>query len=236
MSVESDSSYSRALLEQFSTQNNLALNEEQVSQLFDYCAMITRWNRLTSLVQAESIDELMQAHVIDCLAAVHAVKGPTIVDVGSGAGLPGIVFAIAKPDWHYYLIEANQRRARFLTQAKIELKLDNVTVVNTRIEHWRPPGRIDCITSRAFSALGAFYAACRHLISASVVPDDSQDADMPLDTGTRFVALKGRVDQEEVAALPVAPEKISVRKLEVPGREHRNVVIIECGKVSKLNV
>ena len=148
----------RILLERFAIDRKPRLKrDEQLDKLIDYCSLILRWNRLTSLVQAQSVTELVSAHIIDCLAAIDEIRGPHVLDVGTGAGLPGIVFAIAKPEWTLYLVESNQRRTRFLTQVKIELALDNAIIYNERIERWQAPVALDCITSRAFSALGTFY-------------------------------------------------------------------------------
>lgn len=205
-------------LTKYLTSRRLELSTEQVAKLLNFCALILRWNRLTSLVQANSLDQLVESHVIDCLAALDEISGPNIVDVGSGAGFPGIVFAIAKPQWQFYLIEPNERRARFLTQAQIDQSLTNVVVVNSRVEDWQGVESIDCITSRAFSALADFFANCRHLSApeANAFP--------------RFVALKGRVEKQELAELVAAgvpPEAITAKPLIVPGREHRHAVLIE---------
>lgn len=207
---------SRAMLEDYLQTSSLAISPEKISALLNFCALILRWNRLTSLVQANTLEQLVQSHVIDCLAAIEDICGPNIVDVGSGAGFPGIVFAIVRPEWHFYLVETNQRRARFLTQAQIELSLKNVSIVNSRIEHWEIEGPINCLTSRAYSALAEFFGGCRHLVGR-------QNTVNP-----KFVALKGRIDPDELAGLVAAgisSEAIEVKSLQVPGREHRHVVI-----------
>ena len=207
---------SKAVLENFLRVCSLEISSKQITKLLNFCALILRWNRVTNLVQADSVQQLIKSHVIDCLAAAGEICGPNVVDVGSGAGFPGIVFATVLPDWHFYLVETNQRRARFLTQVKIELSLDNVTVVNARIEDWVPETRIDCVTSRAYSALDLFYKGCRHI---SVEKNASN---------LRFVALKGRVEQAELAALigeGIPEKRIIIKPLQVPDREHRHVVL-----------
>lgn len=208
----------KVILEDYLQSSALDVPAEQTSSLLNFCALILRWNRLTSLVQASTLEQLITSHVIDCLAAIDEICGPNIVDVGSGAGFPGIVFATVRPQWHFYLVETNQRRARFLTQAKIELDLDNVTVVNSRIENWKHKEPIHCFTSRAYSALAAFFEDCQDLATqhSNIRP--------------KFVALKGRVEPEELTALKatdVASETILVKPLTVPGREHRHVVLFE---------
>ena len=182
--------------------------------------MILRWNRLTSLVQVTTAEELVRGHIIDCLAALHTLIGPNIVDVGSGAGLPGVVIAIAEPAWKVYLVEAKQKRTRFLAQVQIELGLDNIEICNTRIEQWRPPQTPSCITSRAFSSLKTFYACCKHLI-------DNENNGKKVPDGPLLVALKGRVTDQELAELGLPAGDVTVKVLEVPGRDHRHAVLIE---------
>ena len=227
MTRQSDLSHPSALIQQFVDQQAFDLDEHQLANLLSYCQLIMRWNRLTSLVQAKNLVALVEGHIIDCLAALGEIIGPNVVDVGSGAGLPGLVFAIAKPRYHYYLIEANQRRTRFLTQVTIELGLDNVTVINARVEDWQPMDAIQCITSRAYSALDDFYRDCCHLLAKVPGANESAIINAGAFGGTRLVALKWRIDPHEIAALPVSAQAIRICPLSVPGREHRNLVIIE---------
>lgn len=220
MSESTNTSTAREVLADFLEQRQIALSQAQLAQLLEYCGLIMRWNRLTSLVQVRTPEELVRGHVIDCLAALSEIKGPRVADVGTGAGLPGLVFAIAKPDWFFYLVEANERRARFLTQVKIELSLDNIEIVNRRVEQWHAVPALDCIVSRAFSSLDTFYKTCRHL-------------EQPANNNERhsgkllFAALKGRVTEQELASLEGSSLSVQVKSLEVPGRDHRHVVLIE---------
>ena len=220
MNAQTGLASAREVLENYIASRALKLDDKQVNQLMDYCAMILRWNRLTSLVQVNSAEELVRGHIIDCLAAMHTLTGPNIVDVGSGAGLPGVVIAIAEPDWKVYLVEAKQKRTRFLAQVQIELGLDNIEICNTRIEQWRPPQTPSCITSRAFSSLKTFYSCCQHLIDTE--NNEKKDPDGPL-----LVALKGRVTDQELAELGLPAGDVTVKVLEVPGRDHRHAIMIE---------
>ena len=220
MNDRSDLNAAREALEEYVNGRDIDLDEDQISLLIDYCVLIARWNRLTSLVQARSLSELVQSHIIDCLAAINEIRGPAVADVGSGAGLPGVVFAIARPAWTVYLVEANQRRARFLTQVKIELALNNIEICNARIEQWRAPRKLSCITSRAFSSLGTFYQCCRHLLD-DANPEEQKGTGAPL-----LVALKGRVSETELGDLQLPAGAVDVKKLDVPGREYRHAVLI----------
>lgn len=204
-------------LEAYLRDAGVILSDLQMTKQLEFCALVLRWNRLTSLVQTNSIIEMVESHVIDCLAALAEIVGPDIVDVGSGAGFPGIVFAIAKPEWQFSLIEANARRARFLTQAKIDLELTNITIVNSRVEDWHSTTPVNCITSRAYSALASFFDDCQHLVPA-------KNTAQP---GMRFVALKGQVKSSELEAVAAPLSAMTVKPLYVPGRDHRNVVVID---------
>ncbi|MEM7466037.1 MAG: 16S rRNA (guanine(527)-N(7))-methyltransferase RsmG [Pseudomonadota bacterium] len=215
------------LITVFAAQLSIPLNGEQAGHLVDFCALILRWNRLTSLVRASNITELVRAHVIDCLAAVDEVYGKEIVDVGSGAGFPGIVFALTYPDRNFTLVESNQRRARFLTQVKIELGLANVTIANCRVEALQPSEEVSCVTSRAYSSLRQFYQDCQHLIYR---PADTRKTVQGTATGaTRFVAFKGRIEEHEIGELSLPPSAVRIKPLTVPDRDYRHLVIIDSG-------
>ena len=177
--------------------------------------LIAKWNRITNLVASSSLVELVRKHIVDCLAATPFLKGSRIVDVGSGAGLPGIVLAILYSHSEVILVESRERRSRFLRQVAIELELGNVTVVARRIENWRPGQAIDCIVSRGYGSLHKFFEDTRAL---------HRD-------GCRLVAMKGTAPETEIAGLSVDRSAVSVQPLTVPGWEHRHLVTIDCGKL-----
>jgi 16S rRNA (guanine527-N7)-methyltransferase len=107
-------------------------------------------------------------HLLDSLAVAPQLPlaaGGRLADAGSGAGLPGIPLAIARPDWRLALADASQKKCAFLRQAVIELGLPNVEVHEGRVEAWRPQPLFDVVISRAFAALTDFIAACRHLLA-----------------------------------------------------------------------
>jgi len=188
----------------------LALTPAQLAQLSAYGQLIEKWNRLVNLVGSGSIGDIVRAHLGDCLAAIPFIEGPRIADIGSGAGLPGLVIAIARPEYSVALIESRQRKCRFLRQAAIELGLDNVTVFAARIEHWQPPCAIDAVTCRGYSALAKFFTDTRSLHHP----------------GMRLYAMKGAIGDDELAAVAVARECVEVRRLHVAGWEHRHLVTI----------
>jgi len=148
------------------------------------------------------------------LATVPHLPAGTLADVGSGAGLPGIPIAIAEPDRPVTLAESNHKKAAFLRQAKIELRLTNAQVHLGRVEDWDPVEKFAVVISRGFAEISAFFEACRHLVCAGGV----------------LVAMKGPLAREELQRAGAALGQSRVVQLHVPklGAE-RNLVICQLG-------
>ncbi|MBL8497260.1 16S rRNA (guanine(527)-N(7))-methyltransferase RsmG [Nitrosomonas sp. JL21] len=162
-----------------------------------YLLLIEKWNRLHNLTAIRKPQDMLVQHVMDSLAVVPYLIGSRIIDVGSGAGLPGIPIALARPDWDVILVESNQKKAAFLQQAKIELALNNVEVVARRIEDVQWPEKINVIISRAFSELGEFLR-----LTARLSPHENEDC--------RWIAMKARCSEAELAQIqpPFVLERI----------------------------
>ena len=163
-------------------------------RLLDYMALLVKWNRTYNLTAIRDPLAMVGHHLLDSLAVLPhlplAAAG-RIADAGSGAGLPGIPLAIARPDWHVALAEANQKRAAFLRQAAIELRLSNVEVHEGRVEAWRPQPLFDAVISRAFAALADFIVACRHLLApAGALAAMTGAAPTTLSKECRLIALR----------------------------------------------
>ncbi len=172
----------------------LALPAGARERLLDYVALLVKWNRTYNLTAIRDPLAMVGHHLLDSLSVLPhlplAAARARIADAGSGAGLPGIPLAIARPGWHVALAESSQKKAAFLRQAAIELALDNVEVHEGRIEAWRPQPLFDLVISRAFAALAEFIAACRHLVAPGGV----------------LAAMKGAVPQDmrpECALIPL---------------------------------
>ncbi len=191
----------------------LALPEKTQRTLLDYLALIQKWNKVYNLTAVREAENMLGQHLLDCLAvAPHVAAARTLVDVGSGAGLPGIPLALALPQLQVTLLEANHKKAAFLRQAAIELRLDRVTVVCERAEAWHPPARFDIVISRAFSALPEFLAAAGRLCAKE---------------GT-IVAMKGVHPYEELAQISGGYQLRNVIPLTVPGlAAERHLVLIQ---------
>ncbi len=137
-------------------------------KLVHYIQLIARWNKAFNLTAIRNVEEMVSKHLLDSLAVQPYLEGSVILDVGSGAGLPGIPFAITSPDKQFALIDSNGKKTRFLTQAKIDLKLENIEVIHQRVENYQPivdGHRIyfDVITARAYATTGAILSSTAHL-------------------------------------------------------------------------
>jgi 16S rRNA (guanine527-N7)-methyltransferase len=163
------------------------------AQLMRYIALLEKWNRTYNLTAIRDPLEMVSLHLLDSLAVVAHLPGPVddaaLADVGSGAGLPGIPIAIARPEWRVTLNDANQKKSAFLRQAAIELGLPNVQVHEGRAETWQPAARFAVVISRAFAELAQFIAACAHLVAPGGVLAAMTGA-APDAAACRVIALK----------------------------------------------
>ncbi len=154
-------------------------------KLVHYIQLIARWNKAFNLTAIRDVEEMVSKHLLDSLVVQPYVEGHNILDVGSGAGLPGIPFAITSPDKHFVLLDCNGKKTRFLTQAKIDLKLDNVEIIHQRVEDYQPivdGHRIyfDVITARAYASTDDILSSTAHL----------QNED------TRILVMQGKLDEQ----------------------------------------
>jgi 16S rRNA (guanine527-N7)-methyltransferase len=179
--------------------------------LLDYLALLQKWNRIYNLTAVREPAKMVSHHLLDALAVVPQVAAASVLDVGSGAGVPGIPLAIALPRIHVTLLDASQKKTAFLRQAKLELQLANVAVECARAEDWRPGRTFEFVISRAFSELAAFVAvAGRHVAQ-----------------GGRLAAMKGAYPREEIARLPAGWRLERALPIAVPGlRAQRHVLLI----------
>jgi 16S rRNA (guanine527-N7)-methyltransferase len=170
-------------------------------KMLDYLALVGKWNKAYNLTAVREPGRMLTHHLLDSLAVLPHVHGRRVLDVGSGAGLPGIPLALARPQWQVTLLDANHKKATFLRQAVIELRLANVDVVCERVEAWVPAQPFDTVVSRAFSDLPEFLALAGRLCARNGV----------------VIAMKGVYPHEELAQLPAEYRLRSVVALHVPG-------------------
>jgi 16S rRNA (guanine527-N7)-methyltransferase len=156
-------------LEQGSRELGVALSREAQARLMHYIALLAKWNRTYNLTAIRDPIEMVTHHLLDSLAVVPHLPLPvdgTLADVGSGAGLPGVAIAIARPQWQVTLNDSREKKTAFLRQAKIELMLSNVDIHEGRVERWIPQTKFAVVISRAFAELAQFRSLCAHLVAA----------------------------------------------------------------------
>jgi len=177
--------------------------------LLRYVELLVRWNQAYNLTAVRDPDEMVTKHLLDSLAILPFVTGATVADVGTGAGLPGIPLAVALPGTRFTLVDSNGKKTRFVTQAKAELKLANVEVVQARTESYEPAALFSQVMSRAFASLKDFAT----LAGALAAP------------GGRLLAMKGAVPREELAELPAGFRVLAVHPLKVPGLDAERCLV-----------
>lgn len=146
-----ESHFSSNIMSEYQGQD---INEVQKKQLSAYLDMLVKWNKAYNLTSVRTRDEMEVRHLEDSLAIRPYIKGPRILDVGTGAGLPGIPLAITMPDQEFFLLDSNGKKTRFVQQVRLELGLQNLTVVKSRVEDYQENSKFNTITSRAFSSIG----------------------------------------------------------------------------------
>ena len=137
-------------------------------KLVHYIQLIARWNKTFNLTAIRDVEEMVSKHLLDSLAVQPYIEGNRVLDIGSGAGLPGIPLAITSPEKKFVLIDSNGKKTRFLTQAKIDLKLENIEVVNQRVQDYFPEEHghriyFDVITARAYASVDDILSSSAHL-------------------------------------------------------------------------
>lgn len=188
----------------------VTLTESQHSQLLAYLALLIKWNKAYNLTAVRDPDEMVSRHLLDSLSVMSFIEGGRWLDVGSGGGMPGIPVAILFPETKVTVLDSNGKKTRFLTQVKLELKLDNLEVIHSRAEAFEPQQPFNGIISRAFSSLEDFTQWTRHM-------GDDQ---------TRWLAMKGLHPADELVALPADFRLDSAQALAVPGCQGQRHLLI----------
>lgn len=215
MTTVVDEDFSEAL-QQGCDSLGISLGKDQHNRLLDYLDLLVKWNKAYNLSAIRDPQQMLSRHLLDSLSLVPVLNQLKLnellaqssssqhwIDVGTGAGLPGIPLAIVFPQISMTLLDSNGKKTRFLFQVASELALDNVTVVQSRVESWQPPQPFDLVFSRAYATLGDIHASCQHL------------------TGPhgRFLAMKGRYPADEISQLPPDCRVLAEYPLQVPGTD-----------------
>ncbi len=191
----------KAMLQTALSENRLSLSETQVDQLVRYLDMMQTWNKVFNLTSITDAREMVYLHIIDSLLTAPFLIGNRFLDVGSGAGLPGIPLAILHPEHEWVLLDKNNKKTRFMTQAIAELKLPRVQTIHTRAEDYQPDRCFDGILSRAYATLALFIKTTRHLLCKN---------------GT-FIAMKGKYPQDEITELASLTGEPTITPLTLKG-------------------
>ena len=177
-----------ATLEQGLRELALGVPANAQQKLLHYLHLIVKWNKHFNLSGITAIQEMVPLHLLDSLAISPYLEGERILDIGSGAGLPGIPLAIANPDKNFVLLDSNGKKTRFLFQVKVALELSNVEIVDARVDEYlstADTGEFSLITCRAFSSLSSIVKMI----------------EKPLASGTKLLAMKGVYPHDEIAEL-----------------------------------
>lgn len=180
-------------------QLGLDVTPEVQRKLLNYLELLQKWNRVYNLTAIRQPEQMISGHLLDSLAVLPHLWPGRWLDVGCGAGLPGLILALLRPEWTFVLLDSNSKKTSFVQQVKIELELRNVDIYCARVEAWQAEEKFEGIISRAFAETAKFVGLTRHLLAQE----------------GRWVAMKGDSQQE----LERLPNDIGVEKvipLQVP--------------------
>ena len=188
----------------------LLVDDSARAAMLQYIGLLQRWNRAYNLTSIKDPQQMLSYHLLDSLSIGPHLQGRSFIDVGTGAGLPGIPLAITHSDKHFSLLDSNGKKVRFLFQIKTALKLDNVTELHERIEGYQPERLFDGVISRAFASLTDMIEGSKHLLAP----------------GGCFYAMKGRYPDKELSELPKGYKVEHAVELNVPTLDQQRHLII----------
>lgn len=192
---------------------DVSYGEEAITKLVEYLNLLSEWNKTHNLTAVDDIDQMLSIHVFDSASIKPFMKGATLLDVGSGAGLPGMVLAILSPALEVVSIDARNKKAQFQMFAANKLQLKNFTVLNERVEEYQPKEKFAMVTARAFSSLAELVDLSKHTVASSGC----------------WLAMKGTLPEDELKELKKKKNlKFDIFPLKVPELDaQRNLVQIE---------
>lgn len=198
-------------LKNYLAEVQIQASDRQQQQLLAFVALLDKWNKAYNLTAIRDPQQMLIRHIMDSLVVSPFLQGQHFIDVGTGPGLPAIPLAILNPDKQFVLLDSLGKRIRFQRQVQIELKLNNISSVESRVEDYQPQVLFDGVLSRAFASVSDMLSWCAHL---------------PKPTGA-FYALKGQLDNHELAEIPVKYQVKQQIQLQVPQlHEQRHLLII----------
>jgi 16S rRNA (guanine527-N7)-methyltransferase len=183
------------LLKSGAKKMNIELDESQSAKLLQYLELIIKWNKTYNLSAIRNLEEGVKRHLLDSLSVVSYIKSGSLLDVGAGAGLPGIVISIMKPELSVTVLDTVGKKCHFMQFAKTQLALKNLTVVNQRVENYQPEQCFEQITSRAFAEVNKTLNLTKHLLC---------------DNGSYLLMKGNRITNESLNDYEIKVHKITV--------------------------
>ena len=199
------------LLSSGARQLGVTVNEDQLQSLLEFVELLKKWNKTYNLTAIEDTQAIIQKHILDSLSVSNHLAGKHILDIGSGAGLPGIPLAIMHADKKFTLLDSNVKKTRFMQQAAIELSLNNVQVVHQRIEEYKTDinHAFNTVISRAFTDADSFFGKCEHVL-----------------TQGRLIFMLGK--QKQLEAMPKSYNVLEIFSVNIPQLDaQRHIAIVE---------
>lgn len=182
---------------------HLDLDDEALSKLAGFVDLLKKWNRVYNLTAVRDPREMITRHILDSLVVAPFLTAGRLLDVGTGAGLPGLPLAIAVPELCVTLLDSNAKKLRFVRQAVADLGLGNVEVVQARMQEYQPARSFDMVISRAVASLGDLYRQTAHLVRP----------------GGRMLFMKGTVPEQEIDEFQAGHDTLHIERLHIPGLE-----------------
>ncbi len=191
------------------TVSGLIVSHDIQQQLLQFLQLLAKWNQTYNLTSVCDPEKMITQHVLDSLAILPYIQGKRILDVGSGAGLPGIPLALVLPQMQFVLLDSNGKKTRFLTHVVQSLKIPNIQVMQTRVEELKNVECFDIVMARAFSSLHDFLQKTQHLCC----------------NDGKFLAMKGAHPTDEIKEIPAGFKLEAVHPLKVPGLDAQRCLV-----------
>lgn len=196
-------------------QNDLTLNESVISKLIDYLLLLEKWGQVYNLTSIRDPNQMIPKHILDSFSIGPYLRGTRVLDVGTGAGLPGIPLALTHPNCHFTLLDSNGKKTRFLTHVMQKLAISNIDIIQTRVEQFQANICFDSIVTRAFTSLTDFLHKTKHLACQKGI----------------FLSMKGQYPSEEINQLDKTFSVTSINPIHINGlNEKRHVIVIKLNK------
>lgn len=200
------------LLKQGTVALGVSLDDAAFQRCLDYIALLSDWNRAYNLTAVRDPERMVPLHLLDSLTVLPHLGAGDCLDIGTGAGLPGLILAIARPDTHWLLLDSNHKKIRFVSHAISRLGVANAEAVCCRVEAYRSPREFSALTARACGSLGHVYRHARHLMAPA----------------TRLLLMKGPDIRNELAQLDGEDISLAIHTLKVPGvARGRTLVVVQ---------